>query len=68
MWGCFRQKAYRMEEIMKKSKATGILVLILAIMAGMSWYAGTIISTVGVGENRNIKLGLDLAGLSLIHI
>ncbi len=47
---------------MKKSKATGILVLILAIMAGMSWYAGTIISTVGVGENRNIKLGLDLAG------
>lgn len=51
-----------MEEIMKKSKALGILVLILAIMAGMSWYAGTIISTVGVGENRNIKLGLDLAG------
>ena len=47
---------------MKKSKAMGILVLILAIMAGMSWYAGTIISTVGVGENRNIKLGLDLAG------
>ena len=47
---------------MKKSKALGILVLILAIMAGMSWYAGTIISTVGVGENRNIKLGLDLAG------
>lgn len=47
---------------MKKSKALGILVLILAIMAGMSWYAGTIISTVGVGESRNIKLGLDLAG------
>lgn len=47
---------------MKKSKALGILVLIIAIMAGMSWYAGTIISTVGVGENRNIKLGLDLAG------
>ncbi len=47
---------------MKKSKALGILILILAIMAGMSWYAGTIISTVGVGESRNIKLGLDLAG------
>ena len=47
---------------MKKSKATGILALILAIMVGMTWYAGTIISTVGVGENRNIKLGLDLAG------
>ncbi|MCI8483752.1 MAG: protein translocase subunit SecD [Lachnospiraceae bacterium] len=47
---------------MKKSKAMGILVLILAVMAGMTWYAGTIISTVGVGESRNIKLGLDLAG------
>lgn len=47
---------------MKKSKAMGILVLILAILAGMTWYAGTIISTVGVGESRNIKLGLDLAG------
>lgn len=47
---------------MKKSKAIGILVLILAILAGMTWYAGTIISTVGVGESRNIKLGLDLAG------
>lgn len=47
---------------MKKSKAIGILVLIFAIMAGMTWYAGTIISTVGVGESRNIKLGLDLAG------
>lgn len=47
---------------MKKSKAIGVLVLILAILAGMTWYAGTIISTVGVGESRNIKLGLDLAG------
>ena len=47
---------------MKKSKATGILALIFAVMAAMTWYAGTIISTVGVGENRNIKLGLDLAG------
>ncbi|MEG2094876.1 MAG: protein translocase subunit SecD [Lachnospiraceae bacterium] len=47
---------------MKKSKAIGILVFILAVLTGMSWYAGTIISTVGVGENRNIKLGLDLAG------
>lgn len=47
---------------MKKSKAIAILVLILAVLSGMTWYAGTIISTVGVGENRNIKLGLDLAG------
>lgn len=47
---------------MKKSKAIGVLALILVILTGMTWYAGTIISTVGVGENRNIKLGLDLAG------
>lgn len=47
---------------MKKQKAAGILVLILVIMTAASWYAGTIISTVGVGANRNIKLGLDLAG------
>ena len=47
---------------MKKSKAIAILVLILAALSGMTWYAGTIVSTVGVGESRNIKLGLDLAG------
>lgn len=47
---------------MKKSKGIAILILILAVLFGVSWYAGTIISTVGVGESRNIKLGLDLKG------
>ena len=47
---------------MTKSKGWIVLVLILAILAGATWYAGTIISTVGVGESRNIKLGLDLKG------
>lgn len=47
---------------MKKNKAIAILAVILAVLTGMAWYAGTIISTVGVGENRNIRLGLDLAG------
>ncbi len=47
---------------MKKSKGAVILALILVILTGLSWYAGTIISTVGVGESRNIKLGLDLKG------
>lgn len=47
---------------MKKSKGIAILILILAVLTGVSWYAGTIISTVGVGESRNIKLGLDLKG------
>ena len=47
---------------MKKSKAAVILAVILVVLTGMTWYAGTIISTVGVGASRNIKLGLDLAG------
>lgn len=47
---------------MKKSKGIAILILILVVLTGVSWYAGTIISTVGVGESRNIKLGLDLKG------
>ncbi len=47
---------------MKKSQGFVVLILILAILAGATWYAGTIISTVGVGESRNIKLGLDLKG------
>ena len=47
---------------MTKSKGWIVLILILAILAGATWYAGTIISTVGVGESRNIKLGLDLKG------
>lgn len=47
---------------MKRSKGIAILALILVILTGVSWYAGTIISTVGIGESRNIKLGLDLQG------
>ena len=47
---------------MKKSKAAVILAVILVVLTGMTWYAGTIVSTVGVWASRNIKLGLDLAG------
>lgn len=47
---------------MKRSKGIAILALILVILTGVTWYAGTIISTVGIGESRNIKLGLDLQG------
>lgn len=47
---------------MKRSKGIVILILILAVITGASWYAGTIISDVGVGANRNIRLGLDLKG------
>ena len=47
---------------MKRSQGIVVLILILAILTGVSWYAGTIVSTVGAGESRNIKLGLDLKG------
>ena len=47
---------------MKRRKGIAILALILVILTGVTWYAGTIISTVGIGESRNIKLGLDLQG------
>lgn len=47
---------------MKKGQGFAVLAVILVILAAVSWYAGTIISTVGVGESRNIKLGLDLKG------
>lgn len=47
---------------MKKNKAIVTLILILGILAGLCYYAVTIISSTGVGEDRSISLGLDLAG------
>ncbi|MCR5467911.1 MAG: protein translocase subunit SecD [Lachnospiraceae bacterium] len=48
----------------KYSKGRGVvvLVLILAILLGLGYYAYTIISSTGVGKDKSIKLGLDLAG------
>ena len=42
---------------MKKSKGLAIL-----LAAGLSYYASIILSSTGKGEDKNIKLGLDLAG------
>ncbi len=47
---------------MKKGTGYVVLILILLVLGAATWYAGTILSTVGVGESRNIKLGLDLKG------
>ncbi|MCI8327754.1 MAG: protein translocase subunit SecD [Lachnospiraceae bacterium] len=47
---------------MKKNKAIVTLILALAILAGLCYYSVTIISSTGVGEDRSISLGLDLAG------
>lgn len=51
-----------MKKRLNKTQGILVLVLILLVLGGVSWYAGTVISTVGVGESRNIKLGLDLKG------
>lgn len=47
---------------MKKSKAAAILIVILAALAGMAYYASLILSSTGVGEDMSIPLGLDLSG------
>ncbi|MBQ2282614.1 MAG: protein translocase subunit SecD [Agathobacter sp.] len=57
---------------MKKSKGALILVLILACLAGLGYYATTIITATGAGlkssqsgeesTSNGIKLGLDLSG------
>jgi len=49
-------------KIMKKRNAIITLILTLGILAGLCYYSATIISSTGVGEDRSINLGLDLAG------
>ena len=47
---------------MKRSKGVAILVAVALVLAGLSYWASIILSSTGVGEDKNIKLGLDLAG------
>lgn len=47
---------------MKKGKSAGILILILAILAGLTYYTSLILSSTGTGESMSIPLGLDLSG------
>ena len=47
---------------MKKSKASIILAIVLAALVGLGYYAGVILSTTGVGQDKSIPLGLDLSG------
>ena len=41
---------------MKKSKAAVVLVVILAALAGLAYYASTILSSTGIGEEMSIPL------------
>ena len=47
---------------MKKGAAVTVLVIFLAIIVALGYYTFTIIKSTGIGKDRNIKLGLDLAG------
>lgn len=47
---------------MKKSKAAGVLALVLVALAGLAYYAVIILSSTGLGEEMSIPLGLDLSG------
>lgn len=42
---------------MKKSKGVAILLAVLLVLAGLSYYASIILSSTGKGEDKNIKLG-----------
>ncbi len=47
---------------MKKNKSVAILAVVLAVVVLLCYYASIILSSTGKGENKNISLGLDLAG------
>ena len=47
-------------KVSKKSR--GSCVLVLGILAGLCYYSTTVLLSTGVGEDRSINLGLDLAG------
>lgn len=57
-----RERVRKQKMNMKKSKAAAILALIIAALAGLTYYAGLILSSTGVGEEMSIPLGLDLSG------
>ena len=39
-----------------------MLLVIALVLGGLAYYASIILSSTGIGEDRSIKLGLDLAG------
>ena len=47
---------------MKKNKSVAILAVVLAAVVLLCYYASIILSSTGKGEDKNISLGLDLAG------
>ena len=51
-----------MKNKFNKNRGIAVFLITLLIIAGLGYYSFVILSSTGVGENKSIKLGLDLAG------
>lgn len=51
-----------MKNKFNKGQGIAMLVVICLILGGLAYYASIILSSTGIGEDKSIKLGLDLAG------
>ena len=47
---------------MKKRTGVIVLVVFLAVLVALGYYSLSILKSTGMGKDRNLKLGLDLAG------
>lgn len=47
---------------MKKRTGVIVLVVFLAVLVALGYYSLSILKSMGMGKDRNLKLGLDLAG------
>lgn len=51
-----------MKNKFNKGQGIAMLVVIALALGGLAYYASIILSSTGIGEDKSIKLGLDLAG------
>ena len=51
-----------MKNKFNKGQGTAMLLVIALVLGGLAYYASIILSSTGIGEDKSIKLGLDLAG------
>ncbi|MCI8636200.1 MAG: protein translocase subunit SecD [Eubacterium sp.] len=51
-----------MKKNFNKGQGVAMLLVIALVLGGLAYYASIILSSTGIGEDRSIKLGLDLAG------
>lgn len=51
-----------MKKKFNKGQGTVMLLVIALVLGGLAYYASIILSSTGIGEDKSIKLGLDLAG------